>query len=85
MPGQMDFRPEPMPDDVTGFMDRLPVGRTNQPGPLQGAPVQTDAAHAQQVEDMLNDRARLQQEQDAETQHMIHNDSSLAQAAAERH
>jgi PERQ amino acid-rich with GYF domain-containing protein len=81
MPGQMDgsFRPEAMPEDVAGFMERLVIGRTNQP------PVQNDAVHAQQVEDMLNDRARLQQEQDAETQHMMQNDSSLAQAAAERH
>ena len=87
IPGQMDgFRPEPMPEDVAGFMERLPVGRTNQTAPLPGGPpVQNDAMHAQQVEDMLNDRARLQQEQDAETQHMIQNDSFLAQAAAERH
>jgi PERQ amino acid-rich with GYF domain-containing protein len=78
-------------EEVPGLMERLNLGRTGQP-PFGTAPIsfgqqQPDSnAHAQQVAAMLNDRARLQREQNDHDalQRTAQNEQQAAQSSAER-
>jgi PERQ amino acid-rich with GYF domain-containing protein len=78
-------------EDLPSMMDRLNMGRTNQPSfgatpPQFGQQPPDSNTQAQQVVQMLNDRARLQREQaehDA-LQRIGHNDQQAAQASADR-
>ncbi|QDS71032.1 hypothetical protein FKW77_008166 [Venturia effusa] len=50
-------------DDYSGMMERLNLRGKGQQGPVGYGQNQTHEAHAQQVQTMLNDRARLEREQ----------------------
>ncbi|EKG14154.1 GYF domain-containing protein, partial [Macrophomina phaseolina MS6] len=75
-------------EDLPAMLERMNIGRTGQmpfgaaPGAF-GSP-QQDGTHAQQVANMLNDRARLQREQNEHDTQSKDNDGQLAQESAER-
>lgn len=75
-------------EDVPALLERMNLGRGSQvpfgaaPGAF-GSP-QQEGSHAQQVANMLNDRARLQREQSDHDIQSADNDSQLAHESAER-
>ncbi|EOD49817.1 gyf domain-containing protein [Neofusicoccum parvum] len=75
-------------EDVPAMLERMNLGRAGQvpfgaaPGAF-GSP-QQDGTHAQQVANMLNDRARLQREQSEHDAHSKDFDGELSQESAER-
>lgn len=77
-------------EDISGMMDRLNMGRTGQPGfgtapPNFGQQPLDSSTHAQQVVNMLNDRARLQREQaEHDNQQRFGTDDQQAQAFSDR-
>ena len=74
-------------EDISSYMDRLQLGRLSQPfgqQQMQFGQTQDPNLHAQQVATMLNDRARLQREQEQFDQRVDPNDLQAARAAEER-